>query len=117
MHRCNWQDVRPAFNILGGDLEGVEKKAGTAGVEMRGAEGIENLGEGDLDGAAIFEDGELERFVRGEGRPCGEDMQAGVEVAIRFIAERRCRAFGSVGHDMATFVAHFWWSPSPTRFL
>ncbi len=117
VHCRDWDDVRSAFDILRGDLEGVEKEAGTARVKLRGAQGVENLGEGDLDGAAVLQDRELEGFFRGAGRPCGEAVQAGVEVAIRLTAEGGRVAFDAVRHDVATFVTHFGSLPTPTPSL
>ena len=52
--------VEVACDILRGDLEGVEEKARAARVNAGGTERVEDLGEGDLDGAAVFEDGEPE---------------------------------------------------------
>jgi hypothetical protein len=40
-----------------------------------------------------------------------------VEVTIGFAAEGRRMAFAAVGHDVATFVAHFGVLPTPTPSL
>ena len=97
-------DVIFALDILRADLEGVEQKAGCAGVDAAGAEGIEDLSEGDLDGAAVFKDGKPEVIHHSDGRLGGEAVKARVEVAIRLAFEGRRVAIGSVGHDVATFV-------------
>ena len=105
------------FDILRSDLEGVEVEAGVARVELRGAQGVEDLGEGNLDGAAILQNGELERLIRGEGRGCGDAVQAGVEVTIGFAAEGWRLAFAAVGHDVTAFVTHCGVLPTPTPSL
>jgi hypothetical protein len=60
-------DVRAAIDVLRCDLEAIEKEAGALGIETGGAEGAEDLGECELDGAAIFEDGQLDR-IKGRAR-------------------------------------------------
>src|SRR5579863_10742170 len=50
-------DIGSALDVLRGNLEAVEKERGTARVKVGGAEGVEDLGEGKLDGAAVFTDG------------------------------------------------------------
>jgi hypothetical protein len=104
------------LDILRGNLEGVEKEAGTARVEAEGAKGIENLGEGDLNGAAVFEDGKSEGPVRGYGRLRGKAVEAGVKVAIRLASQSRRMALGSVGHDVAALVRHCGPFPTPPYF-
>ncbi|MGD0731838.1 MAG: hypothetical protein ABR956_11280 [Terracidiphilus sp.] len=49
-----------ARDILRGDLESVETEAGAARVELGRDEGVEDPGKGMLDGATVFEDGELQ---------------------------------------------------------
>jgi hypothetical protein len=44
----------------GGDLEAVEEVSGALGVEVVGGDALEDLGEGELDGGAVFELGEGE---------------------------------------------------------
>ena len=95
-----------AIDVLGGDLEGVEKEAGAARVELRGTEAVENLGEGDPNGAAIFEEGQLERFA---GSGCGagsEAVHAVVEVAKRLIFQGDGSALEPIGHDVAALHVH-----------
>jgi hypothetical protein len=74
-------------NVLRGDLKSVEKEAGAPGIKLRGAKGVEYMGEGKLDGAAIFENGELDRFFRGTVLLRRKAVQARVEVAIMRTAE------------------------------
>jgi hypothetical protein len=106
MRGHHWDDVMLALDILCSDLESIEIEASTTGLEPGVAEGIEDLGEGNQDGAAIFEDGELEGFVRRRGRLGGEGVQAGVEVAIVFAAEGKRGALVSAGQDVTTFRQH-----------
>ena len=89
-----------AFDVLRDDLDAIEGEAGAAGIETAGIEGVEYLGNGDLDGAAVFEDTEPEVPIHFDGRRCGELVEAGVEVAIGLAAQSRCMALGSAGHDV-----------------
>ena len=61
-------DATFANDILRADLEGVEEKAGFFHIDVAGAEGIDDLSEGDLDGAAVFKDGEVEIVLLCDGR-------------------------------------------------
>jgi hypothetical protein len=88
-----------ALDVLRGDLDAIEGEACAAWIETAGIEGVEYLGEGDLDGTAVFEDAEPEVPVHFDGRRGGELVEAGVEVAIGLGAQSRCVALGSVGHD------------------
>jgi hypothetical protein len=80
-------DVRAAVDVLGCDLEAVEEEAGALGVEAGGAERAEDLGERELDGAAIFEDGEFDR-IKGRAWFRVEAVQTVVEVAEWFFSQR-----------------------------
>ncbi len=102
-----------AIDVLGGDLEGVEEETGAAGVELRGTEAVENLGEGDLDGAAVFKDGQLDRFAGGGGWPGGKSVQAVVEVAAWLASKGDGSAFKPVGHDVAALHIHTGTPPPP----
>ena len=88
-----------ALDVLRGDLDAIEGEACAAGIETAGIEGVEYLGEGDLDGTAVFEDAEPEVPVHFDGRRGGETVKAGVVVAIGLAAQSRCVAPDSVGHD------------------
>jgi hypothetical protein len=60
-----------ALDVLRGDLDAIEGEACAAGIETAGIEGVEYLGEGDLDGTAVFEDAEPEVPVHFDGRRGG----------------------------------------------
>jgi hypothetical protein len=47
-----------AGGVHGGQLEAVEEGGGAFGFEVAGGEGVDDDGEGDLDGFAVFEGGE-----------------------------------------------------------
>ena len=49
-----------AGRVAGGKLEAVEQSGGALGVEVAGGEGVDDDGESDLDGFAVFEGGELD---------------------------------------------------------
>jgi hypothetical protein len=53
--RIPLEDARIMRDILRSDLEVVEKEAGAVRIELRGSKGVEDLGEGDLDGAAVLQ--------------------------------------------------------------
>ncbi|HEX6770644.1 MAG TPA: hypothetical protein VF126_01370 [Acidobacteriaceae bacterium] len=42
------------------DLQAVEQEAGAFWIELIGGDGLENIGEGELDGLGVFDDGEIE---------------------------------------------------------
>ena len=100
----SWDDASIAIYILRGYLEGVEHDACAAVVDAARAEGIEDLSEGDLDGAAVFKDRKPEVVHHSDGLRGVEAVKARVEVAVRFVSQSRGFALGSVGHDVAAFV-------------
>ena len=106
------EDVLFALDVLRGNLKAVDEKAGAAGVERVGAEIVEDLGEGDQDGAAVFGDGTLAGFFFCRRRTgfgtvwFGNGFEAVVEVAIVHVTECGRVATGTVGHDVATFAVH-----------
>lgn len=53
--------------VDGGELEAVEEGGGAAGVELAGSECVDDDGEGDLDGLAVFERGEFDVLAGDEG--------------------------------------------------
>jgi hypothetical protein len=99
-----WDDASVAIDILRGNLEGVEQEASFARVDAARAEGIEDLSEGDLDGASVFKYGKPEGIHHSDGRLGGEAVKARVEVAVRLVSQSRRLTLGSVGHDVAAFV-------------
>ena len=106
-----------AGDIARGDLQAVEEKAGLLGIDARSGEGVEDLGEGQLDRGAIFKDGELERRVFGLGFGFGGLVHAGMEVAEGRIAKRSGAALFSAGHDVTTFSVHSGTYPPPPPYL
>ena len=46
--------------VAGGELQAVEESGGSARLQLAGGEGVDDDGEGDLNGFAIFEGGELD---------------------------------------------------------
>jgi len=63
-------DVRAAEDLRG-DLEAIEELTGAAGIEPLGAEVLENLGEGELDRGAVFDDRQVERDIAGRATGAG----------------------------------------------
>ena len=49
-----------AGEVEAGDLEAVEEKAGAARVEFIGGDALEDLGDGGLDGGAVFDERQVE---------------------------------------------------------
>ena len=52
-----------AGGVAGGKLEAVEQGCGALGVEVAGGEGVNDDGESNLDGFAVFEGRELDVLV------------------------------------------------------
>jgi len=118
IHHGAGGDGGVAGDIGGGNLQAVEEKAGLLGIDARTGEGVEDLGESQLDRGAIFKDGELEGRVFGLGFGFGEVVHAGMEVAVGRTAERSGAALVSAGHDVATFRVHSGtYPPLPPLFL
>jgi hypothetical protein len=87
----------------GGDLEAVEEVSGALGVEVVGGDALEDLGEGELDGGAVFE---LRQSEGGAATAAGGGVRDGaaggvVEVAEVFVAEAVAEAAVAVGEDVA----------------
>jgi hypothetical protein len=96
--------------VDGGELEAVEEGGGATGLQVSGGEGVDDDGEGDLDGFAVFEGGELD-VLAGEGGGVAEAavalVEAVVEVAPYSRGEGGGFAAGSVGLDVAAeWVLH-----------
>jgi hypothetical protein len=100
------------------DLEGVEEQAGAFGVKTAVGDALGDERDGGLDGAAVFEGGQLEE---GEGvARLGQEARfvgAVVVVAEVFFAETFAAAAVSVGEDVAALevlawcVWHGWYPP------
>ena len=97
-----------AGGVVAGELEAVEQGGGALDVELPGGEGVDDDGEGDLDGFAVFEDVELDVLAGDEvatGGGGGAEggvalVEAVVEVAPGAVSERWGFAAGSVGLDV-----------------
>jgi hypothetical protein len=103
--------------VEAGDLERVEEQAGAFGVEHACGDALGDEGDGGLDGAAVFERGQVEppqrarsarrgpRVEGGEGVAeggLGFGFASGVVVVTKiFLAERFASATVSVGEDVA----------------
>jgi hypothetical protein len=94
--------------VEAGDLEAVEEQAGAAGVEVVGRDAREDFAEGELDGGAVFEGGDVEdgaaaerEVVVGAG---SEAAGAVVEVAELLAAQGRAAAAAAFGEDVAALV-------------
>ena len=100
--------------VGGGDLDAVEihagvaavEEAGVAAVEEAGGEGGEDAGDGDLDGVAVFERGQVE----GDG----EAALGEVVVAVAFVGESCGTAAASAGANVAAELVHG--SPLPDLY-
>jgi len=91
---------------VGGDLEAVEDEAGALLVELVGADAVEDLAEGVLDGGAVFKRGEEEFGVDGmASAEFGGGVAGGlVVVAEVFVAEGGAAAAAAGGEDVAAAV-------------
>jgi hypothetical protein len=95
--------------VNGGELEAVEEGGGAPGLEISSGEGVDDDGEGDLDGFAIFEGGEFDVLAgdevaasSGSVPECSVALvEAGVEVAVGGFVERWGVALEAVGLDVA----------------
>src|ERR1700679_3112190 len=91
--------------VHGSELETVEEGRGAFGLDLSGGEGVDDDGEGDLDGFAVFEGGELDVAtgdeVAARGRGVAEGgvalVEASVEVAVGGLVERWGVALETVG--------------------
>ncbi len=86
-----------------GDLEAEEEVAGAFGVDVVGGDALEDLGEGELDGGAVFELGEGEGGGAAAARGEVQHGSAGgvVVVAEGLVAEAGGGAAAAVGEDVA----------------
>src|SRR5271166_4729054 len=92
-------------------LDGIEKLAGDARIELSGGEGLSDVGEGGADGVGVVEGWDLEAIGLVIAQGAGATQTAGalqeVVVAIFALAESRGAAVGSVGVEVTTgFVLH-----------
>lgn len=98
----------PGLGEVGcGDLETVEEEACAAGVDGVRGDAAEDFADGELDGAAVFGQREVEGGLAGAARAGVGDGLAGgvVEVAEVFPAERGAAAAAAFGVDVAALEA------------
>jgi len=98
---------------LRGDLEAVDEKPGALIVEPSGAELAENLGERELDGAPVFEHGDVDGLVGAGFHARIVLVDVDVEVAICLAFERRRLAAEPVGLDVPALLVHDVYPPLP----
>ncbi len=93
--------------VEGGDLEAVEHEAGSARVDGVGGDAAEDLADGELDGSAVFGQGEVEFCLAGAtGARVGDGLAGGVmEVAELLAAEGGAAAAAAFSVDVAALEA------------
>jgi hypothetical protein len=74
-------DDLEAFGVCRGELQAIEEDGGPFGLDRVAGEGVDDFGEGGLDGLAVFECGELD-----DGARAGEIRTAGKFVAVFGVA-------------------------------
>ena len=93
--------------VAHGDLKAIEEQAGTLVVDVAAGEPLQNLGEGALDGASVFEG--RQRKVVGlvaiDAHGLGGETSGVVVVAELFLAQAGAAATVAVGEDVAAAVA------------
>jgi hypothetical protein len=104
-----------ASGVVAGELEAVEQGGGSLDVELAGGEGVDDDGESNLDGFAVFEGGELEVLAGDEVAASGGGVAEGGVALVEAVVEvapgasGECGAFAlqAVGFDVAAeFVLH-----------
>ena len=98
-----------ACGVHAGELETVEEGGGASGLEVAGGEGVDDDGEGDLDGLAVFEGGQFDVLAGDEvaasgggGAEAGVGLvEVGVVVAPLTSGEGWRAALDSPGSDVA----------------
>jgi len=90
-----------------GQFEGVEDGVGALGVELRGGEAGENLGDGEVDALAVVDGGELKDGVLGaDPAVAGGGAAGGVVVVAELLAVQRGRtAAAARGEDVTALKA------------
>lgn len=72
--------------VEAGDLKAVEEKTGAAGVNIVGGDALEDLADGELDGAAIFGQGKTEgRAAAAALARVGDGLSGGVVVVTELL--------------------------------
>jgi hypothetical protein len=101
LHDAGGVDLRSFEGELSGELQSVHHDAGIPVVDASFAEGITDLGDGDLDAFAISDGREVEVLMGVPGAIQGF-VKLLVVVAVGHSAERGAVAVTSSGHDVAT---------------
>lgn len=103
-------EVGCSVGKLSGDLEPVKHESGAAGIHIRRIESGEDLGEGDLDAAVVFDGGQREIVAC---RRTAITTEIVVVVAVRLVMESWGVAFLPAWHDVSAFVVHDLFSRVP----
>jgi hypothetical protein len=100
-----------AREVEGGDLEAVEEQAGAARVDLVEGDAAEGLGDGDLDGGAVLDEGEGEGGAAGFALGWVPNWDAGVVVEVTkfFVAQADGAAADAAGENVAALEAHGGW--------
>ena len=93
-----------AGQVVAGDLEAVEEQAGAAGVDGFVGDAVEDFADRELDGGAVFGQGEVEFGANFAADAGGGDAGGLVEVAEILLAEGGGLAAVAVGEDVAAEV-------------
>ncbi len=95
-----------AGEVGAGDLEAVEEQAGAFGVDLVVGDAEEDVADGELDGGAVFGQGEVEGVAVFAGARVGRGAAGGVVVVAEvLVAERWAAAAAAFGEDVAALVA------------
>jgi hypothetical protein len=84
----------------------MEAEPGPAAIDAALHEGIEDIREGALDAADVFQRGQTEGFLTAGGAGSGVAADAGVEVAEGVVAHRRRLALAAGPEDVSAFNEH-----------
>ena len=85
------------WEVVGGDAQAVEEEAGAGGVEGIGGDAGEDVGDGELDGVAVFEQREGEGGVEGGDVEVFGRAAGGVVVEAEVLAAEGGRAAAVAG--------------------